>query len=259
MNCIEFEVSLHPYIDGELSPEGMQAADSHAVACPACAVLARGLRELRAIVRRQPRETSPSDLRARIAGLVRHDQRRRRWRPWLLVPASAVVALVTGAMLVTTRPAAPLIAQLVDKHLAYAQLERPAELASSDRGDIARWFLERARLRVPVPDFSPAGIRLVGARLVDARERKAAYLLYEKGATRLSVFAVPIRRSDAGFSGHQVTYHGGRYSTKALKGLRTVSWSDEGAMFALISTLDADALLDCAERLRRERDAEGRL
>jgi hypothetical protein len=45
---------------------------------------------------------------------------------------------------------------------------------------------------VVVPDYSTAGIRLVGARLAETRDRKTVYLLYEKGSTLLSVFMVPL-------------------------------------------------------------------
>jgi anti-sigma factor RsiW len=255
MKCGEFEARLNPYVDGELSREGMTAADSHVAECGECAALVRREREFRGLVRWQPREASPPELRTRILAHARHERRRRAWRllPGLVTVATAVVTL---AVLLTLPSGTPLIAQLVDKHIAYVQIERPVELASSDRHEIEAWFQQRAGLRIAVPDFSPAGIHLLGARLAEARERKAAYLLYEKGRILLSVFIVPVSGHDVDISEFAGTSPGQPYTTQELKGFRTVWWREGGAVFALVSALDSKTLLECAERLRLEREQQ---
>ncbi len=173
--------------------------------------------------------------------------------------AAAAAALIVAALLPVVRPPAPLVGDLVDKHIAYSQIERPAEVASADREEIEEWFRQRAGLRITVPDFSPSGIQLVGARLAETRERKAAYLLYEKGRTLLSVFMVPPASSDAALAGTRVAYRGYEYLTQERKGYRTVSWTEGQAVFGFVSMLDYDALLECADRLRAERAAQTRL
>jgi anti-sigma factor RsiW len=114
-------------------------------------------------------------------------------------------------------------------------------------------------MRVTVPDYSPSGIRLAGARLTEAHERKVAYLLYEKGWTLLSVFMVPVSASDAALPGRKVSYRDQDYVAYERKGFRTVSWSDGQAVYGLVSVLDYDALLECADRLRAERARQTRL
>jgi len=258
MKCSDFEARLHPYIDGELSPDGMRAADSHVTECSGCAALAREEREFRRFVRSALHAPSPPGLSARVLKARRRELHRRAWRGRLLALGLGGAAAVLGTMaaLLLLRPPAPLVADLVDAHLAYARIAVPAEFGSSDRGEIEAWFQGRAGLRVVVPDLSPAGISLLGARLLAVRQREAAYLLYEEGRTLLSVFIIPESRSvDTG--GTPATYHGRRYAMTELKGLRAVSWSDGAAMFALVSRLDNDTLLDCAERLRLERERQG--
>ncbi len=83
MNCAEFRTRLHPYVDGELPVSETAAADAHGVECRACAELARSEREFRRVLRRQPRDVAPPELRARIVGRVR---RQARWRS---VPTSS--------------------------------------------------------------------------------------------------------------------------------------------------------------------------
>jgi anti-sigma factor RsiW len=259
MNCQEFEIALHPYVDGELPVGEMMAAEAHAAECRHCHALVRQEREFRHLLRRQPREGAPEALRTSIQASLRRQTRRRVVRPMFVVPAltAAAAALLVAALLPAFRSAPSLVGELVDKHIAYAQLERPAELASSDPAEIAQWFQARASLRVIVPDYSPAGIRLVGARIADAGERKTAYLLYEKGHTLLSVFMLRSERAEV--SGRRVAFRGHDYVTTEQKGYRTVSWSDGQTVFGLVSSLDYDALLECADRLRAERARQTRL
>ncbi|MBI4638640.1 MAG: hypothetical protein HY727_20065 [Candidatus Rokubacteria bacterium] len=260
MNCREFEAHLGPYVDGELGVTETLTADTHRAECSRCANLARREHEFRQLLRHQPREAAPAEFRARLVTRLRREGRRSALRPWLVAPALAVAAaLVIALVLPGLRPSSPLIGELVDKHIAYAQVERPAEFASGNRGEVEEWFIQRAGLRVIVPDYSPSGIRLVGARLADTHERKVAYLLYEKGTTLLSVFVIPLPGKDADLRGTRVAYRGHDYLTHEWKGYRTVSWSEGQAVFGLVSMLEYEALLECADRLRVERSSRTRL
>jgi anti-sigma factor RsiW len=256
MNCSEFGARLHPYVDGELSVDEIAAADAHAGTCATCLALVRRERAFRQLLRRQPREAAPLDLGTRVVETVRHEARRTlAWRAgWIVAPAvAAVLAVVVAFSVSSRREPMPLVATLVDKHIAYAQLEHPAELASGDRREIAQWFAARVRLRVTVPDYSASGIRLIGARLADADERRAAYLLYEKGHTLLSVFMIPRSPGLPQLGGTPVSYRGHDYRRDARKGYRAVMWTEDQAVFGLVSSVDDEALLECAEKLRLER------
>ena len=260
MTCQEFEARLHPYVDRELGVDEMASGDAHVAHCLACRTLAMQERQFRDLLRRQPREPAPAELRARIVADIRRQGRRATFRPWLVAPALATATALAVVMLVLTgRPTTPLVGALVDKHSAYAQIERPAELTSTSAAEIRDWFRSRAGLRVTVPDYTPAGIHLIGARLSESQERKAAYLLYQKGTTLLSVFMVPVPPGDARVTGTRMSFRGHEYVTSDWKGHRTVAWTDGGALYGLVSMLDYEALLECADRLRAERAADTRL
>jgi mycothiol system anti-sigma-R factor len=258
MNCGEVRARLEAYVDGELTVGETTAIDAHLNACESCEWLARREREFRSTLRRQPREAAPPELRARIVRNIRREVHLRTAR-WTLVPAAAVAAVIVLAVLLPWSHQAPLVVDLVGKHIAYSQVDRPAELTTSDPGEVAAWFVARAGMRVTVPDYSPAGIRLVGARLADAHERKAAYLLYEKGRTLLSIFVVPVSAADAEVSGRIVSYRGHEYRAYEQKGFRTVSWAEGHVLYGLVSMLDYEALLECADRLRVERMKQARI
>lgn len=253
MTCQQFQLHLAAYVDGELGVADTLAAETHTRECPRCRDLAEQERRFRLLLCRQPRESAPLEFRARILARCRQEARRRRRRTWLLAvtPAAAAAVLVVTVLLPGFRSSPSLIQDLVAAHIAFAQIERPAEFVSDDRTQVAAWFQSRAGLRVAVPDYTPAGIRLVGGRIAELRERRAAYMLYEKGHTLLSVFVVPAGGEDPGLAGKSMTYRGHAYLTQERKGYRTVSWTDGQAIFGLVSALDYDALLECADRLRQ--------
>jgi len=260
MNCETFLACLHPFVDGELGVSDALAADTHAAECPTCRSVVARERDFRQLLRGHAREAAPPELRRRIVVGIRRSSRVAAVRPWLALPAAAAAAaLVAFAVLPwTERPSGGVIAELVDKHIAFAQLERPAEFVSADRRQVGDWFLERAGLRVTVPDYSQAGIRLVGARIADVGERRAAYIVYEKGRTLLSVFIAP-RPEDAEAGGEPLSYRGHVYVKREQKGYHTVSWTEGRVVFGLVSMLDYEALLECADRLRVERASAARL
>ena len=259
MNCSEVRARLPAYVDRELTVSEISDVEGHCLECRQSAALVGAEREFRQLLRRQPREAAPAELRARIRRRIRHEAAVATGRRWLPLSAIAVAAAILVVVLLSARTPPPLVADLVDKHIAYAQIERPAELASTDPREIAEWFRSRAGLRVTVPDYSPSGIHLAGARLAEAHERKAAYLLYEKGRTLLSVFMVPAPSFEGTLRGDRVRYRGQEYVTYERKGFRTVSWTDGQAIHGLVSMLDYDALLECADRLREERARQTRL
>lgn len=258
MNCTELESCLHPYVDGELDVGETVKAAAHVAECLGCRGRVAREREFRQILRRQPRESAPHDLRESIRARLGRSVRWAALRPWLA--ASTLAAVFAGvAFLSALRPATPLVSELVDTHIAFTQMEESSEFASADPRAVEAWFRERARLRVPVADYSMEGMRLVGARVAQANEHRASYVLYEKGHTPLSVFMVPAQVRESDLHGARVSFRGHDYVTLERKGYRTVSWSDGQAIFGLVSMLDYGALLECADTLRAERARDARL
>jgi hypothetical protein len=83
--------------------------------------------------------------------------------------------------------------------------------------------------------------------------------MYEKGHTLLSVFMVPWPAASAPLAGTPVSYRGHEYRRDERKGYRVVTWTDGEVMFGLVSSLDDEALLECADRLRAARASDTRL
>ena len=259
MNCREVEAYLEPYADDELGVSEQAAVASHLIGCVACHERVADHRRYRELVRRQPQEGASPELRARVVRAMRGRALRRTIAPGLagaaaVAAGAALVVGSAGSLRPWTVPAAPpMVGELVGKHLAYSQIDTPTELASTDGSVVRAWFHERLGLEVVVPDYTPAGIRLLGGRIADAGGLKAAYLFYAKGHTLMSVFIVP-GASVPRRSARPVAYRGFEYAAAELSGLHAVYWDDGGTMFGLISMLDVEALLECADRLRAAHD-----
>jgi anti-sigma factor RsiW len=231
----------------------MPAAEAHLAQCAECPGRVDRERRFRQLLRRQPREVAPAEFRAMIRARIRRSARVAAIRPWLVGTAAAAAVLLVVSLQPGLRPGPSLVTDLVGKHITYAQIDQPAEFASEDPRAVEAWFRQRAGLRVTVSDYSRSGIRLVGGRLAEADDRKAAYVLYEKGRTLMSVFMVPVSAPDIGLKGTRVSYRGQDYLTLERKGYNTVAWTDGKAVFGLVSMLGYDALLECADRLRLDR------
>jgi len=262
MNCHDLLSHAPPFVDGELGPDATAAAQAHLAECARCRRVVAGEHDFRQLLRRQPRESAPPELRARILARCRREARRSRVRPWVVAPALSVAA--AAVVLLVWSPAfhrpAPLVAALVATHVAYADIEGAAEFASAEQRAVEDWLQRRAGLRVTVADYSGAGIRLLGARVATVDARKAAFVLYEKGHTLLSVFTVPAPpEGDAPLDGRRVTHRGQDYRAQEREGYRTVAWAEGQTVFGLVSTLDYEALLECADSLRLERANRSRL
>lgn len=260
MTCEELRTHLGAYVDGELDVAEALAVETHVGQCRRCRGLADAERQFRQLLRRQPRESAPPEFRARILARCRREARRAALRPWLAaLPAAAAAAVVVAVLAPRSGQPSPFLQEVVVKHATFAQVERPAEFASGDRQAVETWLRAQAGLRAVVPDYSPAGIRLMGARIADLQERRAAYLLYEKGHTLLSVFMLPQAGRPVALGGRRLTYRGQTYFADARQGYRTVSWAEGDAVFGLVSTLDVEALLECADRLRQDYESQRRL
>lgn len=265
MDCREISPYVEPYGDGELGLPERAALEAHLAACLACQERVDRHRRFRQLLRQQPREAAPPELRARITRRIRWTAGRHALRRWAGVPlaAAVLIAVVTWAGLhgmdpwSTSRPSS-VIADLVSKHTTYAQIEAPVEFASANGSEVRDWFRQRLGLRVTVPDYAPAGIRLLGGRIADTEGHKTAYLLYEKGHTLMSVFMVTGERLTA--AGTVTTrYRGFAYHTADVAGQHGVFWAEDQKVFGVISSLDYESLLECADRLRAARAEEQRL
>lgn len=95
MTCTQFRDALDCYLDRELAPEAMAAADYHRIDCPSCDRLAADARELQASVKRTVEAVAlPDGLDARVR--VATAPRWARPRVWLPAAAAVILMVLAG-------------------------------------------------------------------------------------------------------------------------------------------------------------------
>lgn len=259
MTCEELRACLEVYLDRELGVARSLDAQEHLTFCMSCQWAYAKEREFRSLLKtRLLRPPAPPGLRARIrAGLDAQTRPWSRalltgWRRWSALPVAALVllALAVGLPPLMAPAPPPPVSELVAQHQVYSRMDVPAEIVSTDQAAVAGWLEKRVRFAVPVPDFSPAGIRLIGARLSALSDREMAYLLYEKDRQLVSLFAFP-RRGVTLPSGGWIDVGDSSFYVMKVRGVEVVLWVQGDLAYAVVSSMSRETLLECALTVRR--------
>ena len=190
MDCTGFREWLS--IRDQAPAAASRTAGLHRQQCPECARLfaldgaaERGLRK------GLSRVEVPAGLRLRVAmlGGQEADREPRRWRwPMFAVPSMAAAALLLLVLLPGGQrlDSVDQIARLAaDSHME----NMVAQFSVSEVEDIPGWFRGRLGFEVRVPVME--GAELAGGRQCSVGPSDAAYLFYDRGGKRLSLFEIP--------------------------------------------------------------------
>ncbi len=227
MQCDRFGQSLSPYVDDALPSDERNAVQHHLFECAACRARLDALRAVKHAIARLPSsEEPPGAVRARVESLRFEPPGCRAWRG-TAVAAAAALALVVALSLMRGRDGAVQLAEdLVVDHLHSVPEVKPAEVASSDRAEVARFFVDHLPFDPVVPELP--GTKLLGARLCQLKGRRVELLFYHRENRTLSMFVTDRPVADAG--------------CWATRGHHVCSRSQAGLTMLLVGELSADEL-----------------
>ena len=267
MTCHEFVRAIDAYLDDELPVMDILRLQGHLLGCGRCHRVMGAEAALHALLAEEAaRDQPPGALRERIIQRLAAEEqvgpsgtrRDARSRPGSFALLSAVLAaamvvalLVLVPWMTESRKSAdlvPLAVEVAAKHLLYS--DRPGsglEITTSEPSNMTRWVERRIGLPLKPPELDQADARLIGGRISSLADAQAAYLLYERGGRRISLF---VTRSVPGVSGggSRSLVEGVELSTSALRGVVLAWWEeeDEGRLYAAASTGDPDRLREFA-------------
>jgi anti-sigma factor RsiW len=237
MICNDAETVLPLLPDGEIEEAHARDVKAHAAACPRCGAKLRQYGALRAATANGDlRFTTPRSLRSHIAaGLPRTPARGPNWlspfRGCVLgaaLSAAAAASLLVG-LFRSDRDQA-VVSDVVSAHLRSLDADHLTDMRSSDRQRIRPWLTTRLAAPQPVPDLSPQGITLLGARIDYVRGQPAAALVYESNNHVINVFVAP--GGGAGRSARLAT----------LQGINVELWSARGLKFCAVADISPGQL-----------------
>ena len=263
MTCNEFVRAIDAYLDDELSVVDILRVHAHLLACELCHRVMESEATLHSLLADDSaRDQIPGALRDRIIQRVAAEEdvgsfgepsgaRARGGSFAALSALLAAAALIGLLILVPLHPGGtgpvdltPLAAELAAKHLLYSGGRGAAlEITTSEPAEMTRWGERRLGLSLRVPRLEEVGGQLVGGRVSSLADAPAAYLLYDWGGHRISLF-VTRSVSDGRRSGSESPADGVELSTAALRGVALAWWEeeDEGQLYAAASTGDPSRL-----------------
>jgi anti-sigma factor RsiW len=229
MNCHELEAQLTPYLDGELIAEARLQVETHLAECQACAMLVERERHLLGTIRDAARSgapRAPDALRARLFDGVRRDAvRRRNVRVARLAAVAAGVVLLAG---VSHQQYRSHQRSLYERDAAMRHARHfPLEIEQAHTEALEQWFGGKLDHRVALPQLPNA--RAAGARILQVRDKPAAYVRYDTDRRHLGLFVFE--------DGNDVDV-GPEPAVASSHGYNVVSWRRGDVVYQLVSDLD---------------------
>ena len=192
MACESWKAQLDSYLDGELSPQEMNAFDAHVRNCPACAADALARVQLKHAVQTAGKRFAPSpEFRQRVRQSIAPEPQRSFRLGWVLA-AAAVVILVAGTLTsnyVATRSAREhVFSEIADLHVETLASASPVDVVSTDRHTVKPWFQGKIPFAFDLPELKDSGFSLLGGRMTYLDQTPGAHLIYDVRKHHISVF-----------------------------------------------------------------------
>ncbi len=259
MICDEFLSAIDPYLDSELSVFDVVRMHRHVVGCERCRRVMNSEVALHALLSAEETQDQPGpSLRDQILQRVSAeddgvpDVRRGRGRFAVLSAVLTGVALVAVLVLLMIsgstgrKPLAPFATELAAKHLLYSRGPGDLlELKTSDANRMMAWLESRLGSSQRLPRLPGANDRLVGGRISSVEDFPAAYLLYEVGGRKVSLFVTKLLPGIR-LGAKEEHIKGVELYASVINGVTVAWWEDEdaGRVYAAVSTDRAGQVLD---------------
>jgi anti-sigma factor RsiW len=256
MDCQEMRRSVETYVDGEFDGRELAEANRHLSSCSPCREAVESQRRLRAMLRAKLREamgpgsgagTAPEGLRGRITDALAR-QRRPAWRRVLApVPVATMAACAAGILVVLWSHTGtdPLIEEAVRKHARDLPLD-PSTLAASPEA-IPGLLAPRLDFNARPPVFRGQGVKLVGARVAQLRDRSAAYMRYTLPQGQAGLFIVDDPDRRIGETGRAVQFGPATIRVINSRGYNVAIWRRNEIVYSLVADLNENDLVQLAE------------
>jgi anti-sigma factor RsiW len=209
MQCDEARSMISPFVDGELSDGQRQIVAEHVSGCMHCGAMAADFRALRPALAEVAYQRAAPDLEARIRARLseeassapRRTDRPTRWQgvarqAAAIVLASGLSALAAWYVTRAQIDHSSIEHDVLSAHVRSLLMERPTQIASSDRHAVKPWFAGRLDFSPNVKDLTGEGFPLIGGRLDVVGERRIASLVYQRRLHVINVFVWPASEPD---------------------------------------------------------------
>lgn len=244
MNCQEVQKFLQAYLDGEFDARESAEITAHLETCEQCLEAARFEELYRNQIKRlAPRQSAPPALRGRLRRALDEVEPEQRFalgrRLWWAIPAAAALLLVVGVGLSgQIRRGGP---DLVEQSISWHRRQLPMDVSGPSFERVRQFLQDKVPFAVRQPALNAPDLRLVGARLLNLGAQPAAYLTYQQGSRRISVFVYDPSAVPA--NGREVRVGGQRLRLRGARGYNVLMYTAGGTGYAVTADMDDQQLM----------------
>jgi anti-sigma factor RsiW len=250
------EDDLHAFVDQALEPARHGEVADYLAAHPDVAGRVEKYRRDRDLLRAAfaPVAEEPVPPELNLARMI--ETRRLAGVGWMRAAAAAVLLLFLGGAAgwslhgTLGQPQtgiAALMQEAVDSFEVYApDRGRPVEIQAADQPQLVKWFSNRMKRPVAVPDLTASGYRFMGGRLVATPHGPAALFMYDDDhGTRLVMLSRPMAIDK-----------NTPMSERSRGAVASIGWSNNGIGYSLVGPVSPDVLHPIANEVRKQIDAK---
>lgn len=249
MDCSGIKEYLYLFIDNELDSQRTQLVKEHIYSCPLCSLELEQEKKIDSLIRTstsKSREKAPYELKEAILNRIRTFEEKgvRRFALHILRPALIGISgvLLIIILLSSLNEPFPVFSESVKDHIRFLQGNLSMDIVSSKPGEVRDWLQTKLDFRVMCPDLSSQGVNLLGARICILKNRRAAYIVYEKNKRNVSVFMFDAK--DLRFpKAKKVHVNNKIFYLCKEKGYTSALWIDEGIACVFVSDLGETEVL----------------
>lgn len=244
MNCRDVDPLLMAYLDGEVVEADRLEVERHLTGCEPCARKSEVSRHNRTLVRTLAKAgtpPAPHSLRDTLFTTVRAEQARQRQRRYLRLSAAAAgltLVALAGHSQWRSFQRRLYVEDAASRHAR----QFPLEVRLPQPEALEAWFDGKLGHRVAVPRFPNAVAE--GARVLNVREKQAAYIRYDAPA-RTSAQPRQVGLFVFGDNGNDVDVGSrGDADLRNSNGYNVVSWREGDLVYQLVTDLEEDDIRD---------------
>ncbi|MES2058027.1 MAG: anti-sigma factor [Pseudomonadota bacterium] len=245
------EAELQAYVDGRLPPEREIAVATWLAERPEEAMRVSFYRAQRDALRAATAPVAEEPLPPELDLLLRA-RPRPVWFGRAMIAAGMTTLFLAGggtgwALRDWSTPpnagTAALAREAAASYTVYANdSQRPVELAAGQQRELDGWFSQRLSRPVRAPDLRPAGLQLIGGRLVATDHGPAGLYLYRDAAgSRVALYVRPMQTEGTD-----------RMKRRDAGNVRGWTWADNGLGFGVFGTFSGDRLHNTADMVRAQ-------
>jgi anti-sigma factor RsiW len=238
-------------LDGELDAAQAAALEAHRQGCPICQAAQAELLRARALLRAEPYETTPDDVRARVIARLRQaapqavpPATRPPRRSWSTLWGSGIgfglgaACAAALAFLVVLPQRNDLVDQVVADHIRALQPGHLTDVVSTDQHTVKPWFNGRVDVAPPVVDLTAESFTLLGGRLDYIDSEPVAAIVYQRRKHVINLFV-------AQHLGARRT----RTASESIQGYNIRHWSQDGLDLWVVSDLAGEELDEFVQKI----------